>query len=84
METAIASVAASVGAECLELGLLEKAQRAVDQGLLGVPYDLSLWGLRLRVAAAIGPTALARAKADAIGVLDSDNLSSLDQLTNLS
>jgi hypothetical protein len=82
METAIASAALSVGTECLESGLLEKAQRAVHQGLLAVPYDLSLWGLRLRVAEAIGPTELSRAKAEAAATLDADLLSSLGELSD--
>ena len=82
IETAIISVALSVGTECLESGLLEKAQRAVHQGLLAVPYDLALWGLRLRVAAAIGPTELARAKAEAAAALDADLLSSLGELSD--
>ena len=81
IETAIAPVAFSVGTECLESGLLEKADRAVHQGLLAVPYDLSLWGLRLRVAAAIGPTELSRAKAEAAAALDADLLSSLGELS---
>jgi len=82
IETAIASVAASVGARCLESGLLEEAQRSVGQGLLAVPYDLSLWGLRLRVAAVIGPTALARAKAEASAAFDADSLSVLGELSD--
>ncbi len=82
IETAIVSVALSVGTECLESGLLEKAERAVRQGLLAVPYDVSLWELRLRVAAAIGPTALARAKAEAAATLDADLLSSLGELSD--
>ena len=82
IETAIASVALSVGTECLDSGLLEKADRAVHQGLLAVPYDLSLWGLRLRVAAAMGPTELSRAKAEAAAALDPDLLSSLGELSD--
>jgi DNA-binding SARP family transcriptional activator len=77
IETAIALVARSVGAECLESGLLDLAQRAVNQGLLAAPYDLSLWELKLRIAAALGPTPLARAKADAAASLDPDLLTSL-------
>ena len=81
LETAITSVALSVGTECLESGLLEKAQQAVRQGLLAVPYDLMLWRLRLRVAAAIDPSELSRAKAEAAATLDSDSLSSLGELS---
>jgi hypothetical protein len=82
IETAIASAAVSVGTECLESGLREEAQRAVHQGLLAVPYDLSLWQLRLRIAADLGPNALDRAKADAAATLDSDLLSSLGELSD--
>ena len=82
METAIASVALSLGNECLDSGLANKAERAVRQGLLAAPFDLSLWRLRLRVASAIGPTELARAKADATAALDPDLRSSLDDLSD--
>lgn len=82
IETTIASIALSVGTECLKSGLLEKAQRAVLQGLLAVPYDLTLWGLRLRVSGAIGPSEFARAKADAAATLDADLLSSLGEPSN--
>ena len=81
-ETAIKSVALSVGSECLEAGLLEKAQRAICQGLLAVPYDLTLWELRLRVAALLSPTELARARAEAAATLDSDLLSALRELSD--
>jgi hypothetical protein len=81
IETAIASVALAVGREYLESGILEKAQRAVLQGLLAVPYDLSLWELRLRIAAALGPNALNRAKADTAAALDPDLLSALGEIT---
>jgi hypothetical protein len=83
IETAIGSVVLDLGTECLELGLLEKAQRAVHQGLLAVPYNLTLWGLRLRLAAASGPKELSRAKAEAAATLDSDLLSSLAELSDL-
>ena len=82
IETMIASVALSVGTECLESGLLEKAHRAVHQGLLAVPYDVALWRLRLQVATAVGPTALTRAKTDAAAALDVDLLTSLGELSD--
>jgi hypothetical protein len=82
IETAIATVTLAVGTECLETDLLDEADRAVRQGLLAVPYDLGLWELRLQVAAAIGPSELARAKAEAAVTLDSDVLSSLYELSD--
>jgi len=83
IEKVIVSFALSVGSECLDSGLLDKADRAVHQSLLAVPYDLSLWRLRLRVAAVIGPTELARAKAEAAAALDADLLSSLGELSDM-
>ena len=82
IETTIATVALSVATECLKSDLLGKADRAVRQSLLAVPYDLTLWELRLRVAAAIGPSELARAKAEAVATLDDDLLSSLGSLSD--
>ncbi len=82
METAIAAIARSLANECLDSGLPNKADRAVRRGLLAAPYDIALWRLRLRVASAIGPTELARAKADAMAALDPDLLSSLDDLSD--
>jgi DNA-binding SARP family transcriptional activator len=82
IEATIASVAFAVATECLESRLLEQTLRALHQGLLAAPCDVSLWELRIRVAAAIGPTELARARSEAAASLDADLLSSLGKLSD--
>jgi hypothetical protein len=76
IETTIVSIAHRIALECLEAGLIEKAEHCVRQGLLGVPQDLSLWELRLRIAAQSSDGALERAKDEAAATLGSDALSS--------
>jgi hypothetical protein len=77
IETTIVSVARRLALECLEAGLREKAEHCVRQGLLGVPQDLSLWELRLRIAAQYSDGALERAKGEAAAAVGPDALTSL-------
>ena len=57
IESAIVALATEMGHECLYQCLVPKAEKAVRQGLLAVPYDRGLWKLRLEIAARQGATA---------------------------
>ena len=56
------ALATEFGRECLYQCLVPKAEKAVRQGLLAVPYDRGLWKLRLEIAARQGATAFIRAR----------------------
>ncbi|HEY2565755.1 MAG TPA: TraM recognition domain-containing protein, partial [Acidimicrobiales bacterium] len=72
IETTIVSMVQRFTSQCLEAGLVDKAEDCVRQGLLGVPEDLSLWELRVQVAGEFGTGALNRAKAEASAALGPD------------
>jgi hypothetical protein len=75
IESSFVSVASCLALECLEAGAIQEAERCVRQGLLGVPHDLSLWAIRLEVAARGGGTgAVERARDEAAAALGPDAL----------
>jgi hypothetical protein len=73
IETTIVASARDFALECLEAGLNEQAEHCVRQGLVGVPHDISLWELRLQIAAASGGAILDTAKQEAAAALGPDH-----------
>ena len=79
IESAIVALATELGRECLYRGLIAKAEQAVRQGLLAVPYDRALWKLRLEIAARQGSTAFIRAREEAATIFELDKDSGLER-----
>ena len=72
MEVAIISAAQRLGRTRLAAGRPDLAAETATRGLLGTPYDLSLWSLFLAASKMQGPDVFERARRDAAAVLGDD------------